>query len=81
MQHKIFADALRPVAFGAALALVAGIVSAQAQDFQDRTIRVSNGVSEDHPNGDGERKMAACALEKSGGKMKIRLVLERHAGQ
>lgn len=44
-----------------------------ADGFQSRTIRVSNGVSEDHPNGDGERKMAQCAAEKSGGKMKIRL--------
>lgn len=62
---------LTPIAAAMLLALAA---SAQAAEgFQDRTIRVSNGVSEEHPNGDGERKMAQCAADKSGGKMKIKL--------
>lgn len=62
---------LTPIAAAMLLALAA---SAQAAEgFQDRTIRVSNGVSEEHPNGDGEKKMAQCAADKSGGKMKIKL--------
>ena len=44
--------------------------SAQAQ-FQERTFRVSNGVSRDHPMGNGLAKMSECTLAKSGGKMKI----------
>jgi tripartite ATP-independent transporter DctP family solute receptor len=51
-----------------ALALVAG--TAQAQ-FSERAIRVSNGVNQEHPVGNGLAKMAACAADKSGGKMKI----------
>jgi tripartite ATP-independent transporter DctP family solute receptor len=54
--------------FAAAAALAAG--SAQAQ-FQERTFRVSNGVSKEHPMGNGLAKMGACTLEKTGGKMKI----------
>lgn len=62
---------LTPIAAAMLLGLAA---SAQAAEgFQDRTIRVSNGVSEEHPNGAGEKKMAQCAADKSGGKMKIRL--------
>ena len=63
---------LTPITAALLLALAAGAQAAPA-DFQDRTIRVSNGVSEEHPNGDGEKKMAQCAADKSGGKMKIRL--------
>ena len=62
---------LAPVAAALLLALSAG--SHAAEGFKDRTIRISNGVSEDHPNGDGERKLAQCAADKSGGKMKIKL--------
>jgi tripartite ATP-independent transporter DctP family solute receptor len=58
---------LRAVAF-AAVALAAGSVQAQ---YQERTIRVSNGVSKEHPMGNGLAKMGACTLAKSGGKMKI----------
>ena len=52
----------------AAAALAAG--SAHAQ-FQERTFRVSNGVSKEHPMGNGLAKMSECTLAKSGGKMKI----------
>ena len=62
---------LTPVAAALLLALSAGAQAAEG--FQDRTIRVSNGVSEEHPNGAGEKKMAQCAADKSGGKMKIKL--------
>jgi TRAP-type transport system periplasmic protein len=52
----------------AAVLLAGG--SARAQ-FQERNFRVSNGVSKEHPMGNGLAKMGACTLEKSGGKMKI----------
>lgn len=79
MQHKtksmkVRALVLRPIALATLTAFVAGAALAAAPaGFQDRTLRVANGVSEDHPNGDGERKMAQCAADKSGGKMKIQL--------
>jgi TRAP-type transport system periplasmic protein len=56
--------------------LLAGITAttlagtAQAQ-FAERTIRVSNGVNQEHPVGNGVARMAACLSEKSGGKMKL----------
>jgi tripartite ATP-independent transporter DctP family solute receptor len=56
------------VAAVSVLALTTGTAFAQ---FQDRTIRVSNGVNQDHPVGNGVAKMAACLTEKSGGKMKL----------
>lgn len=60
---------LARIAVAAAAALLAtGAAHAQ---FQDRTFRVSNGVSKEHPMGNGLAKMGACTLQKSGGKMKI----------
>jgi tripartite ATP-independent transporter DctP family solute receptor len=53
---------------GVALAAFAG--SAQAQ-IKERNIRVSNGINEDHPVGNGVAKMKACMAEKSGGKLKL----------
>ncbi|UUZ62022.1 TRAP transporter substrate-binding protein [Polaromonas sp. P1-6] len=58
---------LGALAFTATL-LAAG--SAHAQ-FQERTIKVSNGVSKEHPMGNGLARMGSCTLAKSGGKMKI----------
>jgi tripartite ATP-independent transporter DctP family solute receptor len=58
----------RLVALAAIAALAAGTAHAQ---FQDRTFRVSNGVSKEHPMGNGLAKMGACTAQKSGGKMKI----------
>ncbi|CAN7475086.1 TRAP transporter substrate-binding protein [Bosea sp. LjRoot9] len=58
-----------PAAFAAiALACVAGPAAAQ---FKERNIRVSNGVSKEHPMGNGLSAMGACTLAKSGGKLKI----------
>lgn len=54
---------------GVALAALAG-TAAQAQ-IKDRNIRVSNGINEDHPVGNGVAKMKACMAEKSGGKLKL----------
>ncbi|KLN52337.1 TRAP transporter substrate-binding protein [Variovorax paradoxus] len=56
----------------AAVALAAGLTAGAAQaQFKERNFRVSNGVSKEHPMGNGLAKMGACTLEKSGGKMKI----------
>ena len=55
-----------------AVALAAGRAAGAAQaQFKERNFRVSNGVSKEHPMGNGLAKMGACTLEKSGGKMKI----------
>ena len=54
----------------AAAILVLAAASASAQ-FKERTIRVSNGVNQDHPVGNGLDKMNQCVGEKSGGKMKL----------
>ena len=55
-----------------AVALAAGVAAGAAQaQFKERNFRVSNGVSKEHPMGNGLAKMGACTLEKSGGKMKI----------
>lgn len=55
----------------AATASLALISSAAQAQFSDRTIRVSNGINQEHPVGNGVTKMTACLLEKSGGKMKL----------
>nr|WP_244606480.1 TRAP transporter substrate-binding protein [Arsenicitalea aurantiaca] len=39
--------------------------------YQDRTFRVSNGINEDHPVGDGVRAMQACLDERTGGALKL----------
>lgn len=54
---------------GVALAALAGS-AAQAQ-IKERNIRISNGINEDHPIGNGVAKMRACMAEKSGGKLKL----------
>jgi tripartite ATP-independent transporter DctP family solute receptor len=51
-----------------ALAALAGPAGAQ---YTERAIRVSNGVNQEHPVGNGLAKMAACAAQHSGGKMKV----------
>ncbi len=54
----------------AVVAVALGGTPAFAQ-FQDRTIRVSNGVNADHPVGNGVAAMTECLAEKSGGAMKV----------
>lgn len=56
------------LAAGVAAAVLAVPASAQ---FAERTIRLSNGVAQEHPVGNGVAKMDQCTREKSGGKMKI----------
>jgi TRAP-type transport system periplasmic protein len=57
-------------ALATGVALVALTASASAQ-FTERTIRVSNGINQDHPVGNGLAKMNQCVGERSGGKMKL----------
>jgi tripartite ATP-independent transporter DctP family solute receptor len=54
------------------VALCATVFAAPAfAQIQERNIRVSNGVNQDHPVGDGVRAMAECMEERSDGKMKL----------
>jgi TRAP-type transport system periplasmic protein len=58
----------------AVAALAAGTLLAAAPasaQFAERTIRVSNGITQEHPVGNGVAKMTACLTQKSGGKMKL----------
>lgn len=54
-----------------ATAAIGLLAASAAHAQQPRTIRVSNGITEDHPVGAGLAKMAACAAEKSGGRLKL----------
>lgn len=56
------------IAAGFALSLAANAATAQ---ITERTIRMSNGINEDHPVGKGVAKMRACMADKSGGKLKL----------
>lgn len=40
-------------------------------EYNDRTIRVSNGIAQDHPVANGLEKTQVCLDEKTGGKLKI----------
>ncbi len=48
-----------------------GLTTAAQAQFTDRTIRVSNGINQEHPVGNGVAKMTACLTQKSGGRMKL----------
>ncbi|WP_376090747.1 TRAP transporter substrate-binding protein [Roseomonas sp. CCTCC AB2023176] len=52
----------------AALGLLALGGTAEAQQ---RNIRVSNGVNQDHPVGNGVAKMAECAAQRSNGRLRV----------
>ncbi len=62
-------NAMKTTLLGAALALATAMPA--AAQFAERTIRVSNGVNEEHPIGNGVAKMRACLADRSGGKMKL----------
>src|SRR5690606_21453624 len=56
----------------ATTALMAAALTVPAfAEFQERSIRVSNGINEDHPVVNGITAIKECLAEKSGGKMKI----------
>ncbi|QLF71516.1 TRAP transporter substrate-binding protein (plasmid) [Peteryoungia desertarenae] len=54
-----------------ALAFAVTAAAPAFAQFNDRTIRVSNGVNADHPVGNGITAMQACLDQKSGGKLKL----------
>ena len=57
---------------GVAFAALALPAAAQAPTgIKEPNIRVSNGINEDHPVGNGIAKMRACMADKSGGKLKL----------
>jgi len=60
--------ALRTLVAACAATVLAAPAAAQ---FTERTIRMSNGVNQEHPIGNGVAKMTACLAERSGGKMKL----------
>jgi len=63
---------IRKTMFATAAAAMTALVSAPATaQFTERTIRVSNGINQEHPVGNGVAKAAACLAQKSGGKMKL----------
>ncbi|OZI52505.1 TRAP transporter substrate-binding protein [Bordetella genomosp. 4] len=65
MKKLVIAAAI--AALGAATALPASA----AGDFKSRNIRLSNGLAQEHPVGNGVKVFNECLQEKSGGKMKI----------
>ena len=75
MKHSLAAHRLHALAPALLVTAVLGTVmlggaTAHAQ-FQSRTIRVSNGINQEHPVGNGIAKMTQCLAEKSGGKIKL----------
>ncbi|MDB5778911.1 MAG: dctP, partial [Polaromonas sp.] len=56
------------------VALAAGALLAAAPafaQFQERTIKFTNGVNEDHPVGVGVKRMQEVLAARTGGKMKF----------
>ena len=60
----------RSLVAAAAAVTLATPFAASAQ-FAERTIKLTNGVNEDHPVGQGVKKMQEVLAAKTGGKMKI----------
>ncbi|MEO1948955.1 MULTISPECIES: TRAP transporter substrate-binding protein [Thioclava] len=53
------------------LGTMVAVASPAAAEFHDRTIRISNGVAENHPVHNGVDAMQQCLDDKTGGKMKL----------
>ncbi len=54
-----------------AIAFACSAAAPAFADYNDRNIRVSNGINADHPVGNGIEAMQKCLDEKSGGKLKL----------
>jgi len=54
-----------------AIAMACSMAAPAFAEYNDRNIRVSNGINADHPVGNGIKAMQACLDEKSGGKLKL----------
>lgn len=65
-------DRMRPtLTFVAAALMATTALAPAAAEIQERTIRMSNGVNEDHPVGDGVAAMTECMAERSDGKLEL----------
>jgi tripartite ATP-independent transporter DctP family solute receptor len=62
------------------IAVTAGLLAAPTARAQDRSLRLSVPVPKEHPMAIGAQKMAACTLEKSGGKLKLQLFYDSVLG-
>lgn len=56
---------------GTAFAVALLATAPAAAQFSERTIRVSNGVTQEHPVGNGVARMTACLAERSGGRLRL----------
>jgi len=54
-----------------AIAFTVGASAPAFAEYNSRMIRVSNGINQDHPVGNGIKAMQACLDEKTGGKLKM----------
>jgi tripartite ATP-independent transporter DctP family solute receptor len=61
----------KPLLAACVLALGSVVATPALAQFSERTIRVSNGINQDHPVGNGVAKMTQCLNQKSGGKTKL----------
>ena len=55
----------------AAVGVAVALPASAAGDFKPRNIRLSNGLAQDHPVGNGVKAFDDCLKQKSGGQMKI----------
>jgi tripartite ATP-independent transporter DctP family solute receptor len=62
----------RLIKLTAAIALLAGAAMVQAQDIQERTIRIGHLNNTDHPTSWGAKKFAELVAAKSGGKITVK---------
>jgi tripartite ATP-independent transporter DctP family solute receptor len=69
----------RLAAMAVAVATTLGAASARAQ-YQERNFRLSSGAGKEHHTAAGFAKMSACALARSGGKMKITPYFDNQLG-
>ena len=72
--HQIEEIIMKKLVLAAAIAtlgVAAALPASAAGDFKSRNIRLSNGLAQDHPVGNGVKVFNECVQEKSGGKMKI----------
>lgn len=54
-----------------AIAFAMGAAAPAMAEFNDRNIRVSNGINQDHPVANGIEAMQACLNDKTGSKLKL----------
>src|SRR5690606_12914101 len=55
------------VAAGLAATLLSSVATPAFAQVSERTIRIANGIAEDHPVGDGVEAMKACIAERTDG--------------